>query len=296
MATERTPRRLGRGLDALLGAATRGERDAESSPFRKLAVSEIRPNPLQPRRDFGEEELRELRDSMQANGLLQPVTVRPDPAGDGYQLIAGERRWRAAQSLGWTEIAAAVREVDDRTLLALALVENLQRADLNPLEEALGYRRLATEFGLTQQSVAQLVGKSRSTVANLLRLLGLPEPVQAMLRSGELTAGQVRPLLALNDPAAITALADEVRARKLPARAVEKRTARKTTRGQRTQRPHRDSPDANARALEDDLRRHLQTDVKLSGRRGGGGDITIRFYSADDLDRLLERLGMRRDM
>ena len=185
-----------------------------------------------------------------------------------------------------------VRQADDSTLLALALVENLQRSDLNPMEEAQGYQRLATEFGISHANVAVLTGKSRSTVAYFVRLLDLPASVQAMVRSGELTAGQVRPLLTLGDAAAITALAQEVRNRKLPARAVEARTGGKKRRPRA--RPD-GTRDAGAKAVENDLRRHLQTDVKLSARRGGGGDISIRFYSSEDLERLLQRMGLKRE-
>jgi ParB family chromosome partitioning protein len=168
MAADRTPpRRLGRGLDALLGSASRSTRAADASALQQLPVAEISANPLQPRREFKPEELEELRQSLKSSGLLQPITVRPHPTGAGYQLIAGERRWRAAQSLGWDRIAAVVREADDSTLLALALVENLQRSDLNPLEEAEGYQRLATEFRLSHTQVAELTGKSRSSVANM---------------------------------------------------------------------------------------------------------------------------------
>lgn len=295
MAADRTPqRRLGRGLDALLGSAPRGARAADASALQQIPVAEIVPNPLQPRRDFKQEELEELRQSLKSSGLLQPITVRLHPAGTGYQLIAGERRWRAAQSLGWAQISAVVRQADDSTLLALALVENLQRSDLNPLEEAQGYQRLATEFGLSTAKVAELTGKSRSTVANLVRLLELPSTVQALVRSGELTAGQVRPLLALGDASAIESLAEEVRKRKLPARAVEARTGKKSHRQKASGKPRR-TVEAGVKAVENDLRRHLQTDVKITARRGGGGDVAVRFYSTEDLERLLDRMGVRRD-
>jgi ParB family chromosome partitioning protein len=295
MAAERTPaRRLGRGLDALLGTAPPGARDTDATALQQLPVAEISPNPLQPRREFKPEELEELRQSLKASGLLQPITVRLHPTGAGYQLIAGERRWRAAQSLGWDRISAVVRQADDSTLLALALVENLQRADLNPLEEAEGYRRLATEFALSHTQVAELTGKSRSTVANLVRLLELPASVQSLVRSGELTAGQVRPLLALGDAGVIASLAEEIRKRKLPARAVEARAGTKRRRQKGVAKTKR-TQDAGARSVETDLRRYLQTDVKVSVRRGGGGDIGIRFYSDEDLERLLERMGLRRD-
>jgi ParB family transcriptional regulator, chromosome partitioning protein len=295
MAADRTPpRRLGRGLDALLGAAQREPSSASASPLQQLPITDIRPNPLQPRRDFSPEELAELKESLRASGLLQPVTVRPSPTGRGYQLIAGERRWRAAQALGWDTISAIVREADDHTLLALALVENLQRSDLNPLEEAEGYKRLSLEFGLTQVRVAELTGKSRPTVANLLRLLELPDAVQAMVRTGELTAGQVRPLLALGEEKEIVQLAEEVRARKLPARAVEERAGR-TRRKKAPERKPLRTGDPGAKLVIDRVRRHLQTDVTITARRGGGGDIHLRFYSPEDLERLLDRMGVREE-
>jgi ParB family chromosome partitioning protein len=294
MASERSTRRLGRGLDALLGTAGREPlRAGEVSAVREISIEEIRPNPFQPRKEYSATELEELRESLRANGLLQPIMVRVDRERGGYQLIAGERRWRAAQSLGWTDIPATIRDADDQTLLALALVENLQRADLNPLDEAAGYRRLMTEFGLTQQTVADLVGKRRSTVANLLRLLDLPEPVQAMVRSGAISAGQVRPLLALGDADQILVLAQEIRDRRLPARVVEERAAKRAQRPVRRKTSVRGRRDASARALEDNLRRFLQTDVRIAQRRGGAGDIMIRFYSSDDLERVLDRIGLR---
>src|SRR5438067_2257824 len=168
MSTEK-PRRLGRGLEALL-ATRRSADESRTDPvgtLRTLAVGQIRPNPYQPRQEFRPEELADLEASLKNNGLLQPITVRP-AAGGGYELIAGERRYRAATRLGWTEIPALVKEIDDQTLLTLALVENLQRADLNPIEEAEGYQRLIADFELTQQQVADAVGKDRSTITNML--------------------------------------------------------------------------------------------------------------------------------
>src|SRR5688500_552055 len=198
------PRRLGRGLEALLGAASQpasapastidgaaSNQEASSqphppdSPYRMVRISDIRPNPFQPRKEFREEDLAQLQGSIAATGLLQPITVRA--AGDHYELVAGERRLRAATRLGWTDIPAIQKQYDDRALLTLALVENLQRADLNPVEEADGYSRLIAEFRLTQQEVANVVGKDRSTVANSLRLLNLPLIVRAMLQDGQLT-------------------------------------------------------------------------------------------------------------
>ena len=162
-------------------------------------MAQIRPNPMQPRKEFREEELADLESSLRVNGLIQPVTVRPSPSGAGYELIAGERRFRAAQRLNWTEIPAIVRNVGDKELLTLALVENLQRTDLNPIEEAEGYQQLMTSYSLTQQETADIVGKDRSTVANMLRLLGLPASVRRQVREGALSLGHARALLALGD-------------------------------------------------------------------------------------------------
>jgi ParB family chromosome partitioning protein len=192
------PRRLGRGLEALIGgSSTRTEsapQPAHQNELRRLAIARIRPNPYQPRRDFAEDELAELRASLQASGMLQPVVVRP--TGESFELISGERRYRAASQLGWTEIPALVRDADERTMLTLALIENLQRTDLNAVEEARGYQRLQEEFQLTHQQISEAVGKDRSTVTNLLRLLTLPDDVQTLLERGHLTIGHAKALLA----------------------------------------------------------------------------------------------------
>src|SRR6476619_4092158 len=194
------PRRLGRGLEALIGSLPAGASTSSPTgsaptasadlPYRPIPIHQIRPNPFQPRKEFRDDELAQLQASLTANGLLQPVTVRR--TGSGYELVAGERRLRAATRLGWTEIPAIVKDYDDKALLTLALVENLQRADLNPIEEAEGYSRLVSEFDLTQQEVATIVGKDRSTVANSLRLLNLPSVVRAMVQESRLTVGHAR--------------------------------------------------------------------------------------------------------
>jgi ParB family chromosome partitioning protein len=304
MSTEK-PRRLGRGLDALLGTrplvgaagtsepATRTEAPAPRSGLRQLAVSQIRPNPLQPRKEFVEADLADLEASIKANGLLQPVTVRP--AGDGFELIAGERRFRAMQRLGWSEVPAIVRDIDDQALLTLALVENLQRADLNPIEEAEGYQQLMAQFQLTQQQVADVVGKDRSTIANTLRLLGLPLPVRAMVREGKLSVGHARALLSLSDDAAILTMAKTVIADGLNVRDVERmvreagtaRSAPKST-AATPATPATDRLPPAVKRIEDELRRHLQTDVKIHLGGADRGDIRIAFYSADDLERVLD--------
>jgi ParB family chromosome partitioning protein len=296
MTTEK-PRRLGRGLEALLTAKSPPpqprEASADANELQHVAVKEVSPNPTQPRKEFDPAELAELAASLKETGLLQPITVRRAPTGRGYELIAGERRLRAATQLGWSEIPALVRDVDDRTLLTLALVENLQRTDLNPIEEAEGYQRLIDDFSLTQQQVADAVGKDRSTIANTLRLLNLPAPVQRMVQEGQLTLGHARALLAVGSEGEIVELAREVVARGLTVRDVEHR-ARQSDTGKRksgTRNGRASSPaGAEARSIEDQLRRRLQTDVRLALRGSNRGTLEIAFYSGDDLERILELL------
>ncbi|MGK2935841.1 MAG: ParB/RepB/Spo0J family partition protein [Gemmatimonadaceae bacterium] len=291
MATEKPGRRLGRGLDALLGSASREQ--SASDGLRRIAISDIQPNPLQPRKEFAPQELAELQQSLNAHGMLQPVTVRTSQAGRGYELIAGERRFRAATALGWKEVPALVKDVDDSTLLALALIENLQRADLNPIEEAEGYKRLTVDFGMTQAQVAELVGKSRPTVANLLRLLELPQAVREMVQSGKLTAGHVRALLALKDDAQILAAAHNIVDKQLNVRDVESTVRTATKRPKRQRLETRPAGSAFTKSVEDKLRKQLQTDVKISADDNGRGELTIRFYSHEDFERILEAVGVR---
>ncbi len=210
-------RRLGRGLEALLGP-TREEAEREGS-LVELPIQAIKPNPFQPRQTVDPAALEELVSSIKQAGLLQPVVVRRANGGGGYELIAGERRLRACQQLGWERIPAVQRDADDRTLLTLALIENLQRDDLSPVDEARGYERLIAEFNLAQQDVADAVGRDRSTVANALRLLKLPEVVLQMLHEGNLSVGHGRALLALEDPRVVTNLAREAVAQGLSVRA-----------------------------------------------------------------------------
>jgi len=291
-------RRLGRGLGALLAPApVAATAEAADGSVRRLLIAEIQPNPFQPRKAFKAEELDELAASLKASGLLQPIAVRVAKerggvAGPGvrYELLAGERRLRAATHLGWTEIPAIIREVDDRTALTLALVENLQRSDLNPIEEAEGYAQLMQSFALTQQDVADAVGKDRSTVANTLRLLNLPGSVRAMVRDGQLSVGHARALLALGSGQDLTTLARETIAKGLTVREIEalsqdsrapvKRRKRATKAGKRL--------DAHGKEIEDRLRRYLQTDVRLSLSARDRGQLSILFYSNEDLERVLE--------
>lgn len=304
-------RRLGRGLEALLTKTpTRitspngpGEREGTGTQragavakdgLQTIPLGEIRPNPLQPRKEFRAEDLADLEASLRVNGLLQPVTVRPSPSGSGYELIAGERRFRAAQRLEWPGIPAIVREVDDRTLLSLALVENLQRADLNPIEEAEGYDQLIKDFSLTQNEVAEIVGKDRSTVANMLRLLALPASVRRLVWDGKLTIGHARALLGAGDESAIADLAREVVALGLSVREVERRV-REAGRGKSKKRAASagdasDTRSAEVRRLEDRLRKHLGTDVRITQSGSDKGELRVPFYSADDFERLLDLL------
>jgi ParB family chromosome partitioning protein len=274
-------KRLGRGLEALLGPITREQAEA-SGTFRELAVTSVRPNPFQPRTRVDEGALAELAASIEASGLLQPVVVRP--ANGAYELIAGERRWRAVQRLGWATVPAVVREADDQTLLTLALVENLQRDDLSPIDEAQGYRRLMDEFALSQVEVARVVGRHRATVANLLRLLKLPEEVQGLLHEGKLSEGHARALLALEQPEAVSRLAKRTVAEGWSVREVESRVRGGTRRRPREARPL--TPEG--RRVEEALRRRLGTDVRIHAGRRGRGVLAINYYSNDDLGRLLE--------
>ncbi|HEX6049774.1 MAG TPA: ParB/RepB/Spo0J family partition protein [Gemmatimonadaceae bacterium] len=290
------PRRLGRGLEALIGATPTSSAAVgpatigPESPLRTLSISRIRPNPFQPRREFHEADLAQLEASLRETGLLQPITVRA--VDDHYELVAGERRLRAATRLGWTEIPAIVKDFDDRALLTLALVENLQRADLNPIEEAEGYARLIAEFALTQQDVANVVGKDRSTVANSLRLLNLPASVRRMLQDGHLTVGHARALLALPNERMMVDVARETVAKSLSVRDVERIVKQRTTpaRQPNAASPEKPSPAraAEVRRLTDRLRRRLQTDVTLEISEKDRGELRIAFYSADDLNRLIE--------
>ena len=303
------PRRLGRGLEALLtakaaasptAATATAEPGVAGESLRNLPVADIRPNPYQPRKEFRPEELEELQNSLRASGLLQPITVRKSSGGRGYELIAGERRLRAATALGWTEIPAVVKEIDDSTLLTLALVENLQRADLNPLEEAEGYQRLIDEFALTQQQVGEVVGKDRTTVANMLRVLKLPASVRRLLQDGQLTVGHARALLAFDSEHAMVEMAKEIVANGLNVRDVERRAraslpeAKQKRTGKSAGAPG--AAPAEARRLAEELRRHLQTDVSITVGAGERGRIEISFYSADDFERVLDLiLGAKRE-
>lgn len=275
---------LGRGLDALIQDEPAARGGVEAVP-----VDRLQPNRYQPRADFDESGLQELSESIKTQGVIQPIVAVPSPGADGrYTIVAGERRWRAAQRAGLTEVPVVVREVSgDQELLELALVENLQRADLNPVEEAEAYRTLRETFSLSQDAIAGRVGKARTTVTNALRLLRLPDEVMDMLRDGRLTAGQARPLLALDDEAAQVALAERAVSRGLTARqleeAVKPAPPRKKTAKQQ---------DVHTTAAEERLTRHLQTKVEIR-RRGERGHLRVHFHSEEELMRIYDLLMTR---
>lgn len=285
-AQERRP--LGRGLSALLGDAE-ADRAAGGAPS-ELPVDLIRPNSAQPRRTFREAELEELAASIREHGVIQPVIVRPDAGTPGsFQIVAGERRWRAAQMAGLHAIPAIVREVDDRKILELAIIENVQRVDLDAVEEAHGYSQLIETFGYTQEQLARTIGKSRSHVANTMRLLALPEPVLNMLKAGTLAAGHARALITAPDP---VSLAEQAVARGLSVRQVEE-LARKLPPEDRAKAPRRAATkDADTRALEGDLSAAVGMRVTIEHvTPEGGGEVRIRYRDLDELDRLCRKLG-----
>lgn len=281
--SERRRRPLGRGLAALFGEID-GETPFEAATHRRVAIELIRPSALQPRHRFAETELEALAQSIREKGVLQPLLVRPVAEDDAaFELVAGERRWRAAQRVGLHEVPVIVRTLGDSEALEIAVVENLQREDLSALEEAEAYRRLTDEFGRTQASLAEAVGKSRSHIANTLRLLSLPPPVRDRLEVGELTAGHARALLAAGDP---SALAGEVVRRGLNVRATERLVQR---RAQLPPPPRQPVRDADTLALERDLGAQLGLRVTLEPKTRGGA-LTLHYQSLDQLDRVLRLL------
>jgi ParB family chromosome partitioning protein len=280
--SEAARKRLGRGLAELFGEGE-AERAAAGGEARLVPIELIRASALQPRRHFAEQELEALAQSIREKGILQPLLVRPAAGGEAvYELVAGERRWRAAQRVGLHEVPVILRAIADAQALEIALVENLQREDLSPLEEAEAYSRLLREFGRTQASLAEAVGKSRSHVANTLRLLSLPPPVRRRLDAGELSAGHARALLAAADP---VALAAEVVRRGLNVRATERLVERQGE-ARRGSRPARD---ADTAALERQLSAHLGLKVVLDAK-AKGGVLALHYRSLDQLDRVLQLL------
>ncbi|MDQ0465315.1 ParB family chromosome partitioning protein [Caulobacter ginsengisoli] len=276
-------------MSALLGETEAEGGEDQAAGGREIPLELIRRNPDQPRRQFAEAELEELTQSVREKGVLQPVLLRPAPGVTGeYQLVAGERRWRAAQRAGLRAIPAVIRELDDLQVLEIAIIENVQRADLNALEEAQGYKALIDRFGRTQDAVAQVVGKSRPHVANALRLLSLPEPVLALLAEGALSAGHARALVGAADP---LALARQVVAKGLNVRETESLAKRSATEGG-APRPSRLKPggkDTDTLSLENDLSEVLGLGVEILDK-GGRGEIRIAYETLEQLDDLCRRL------
>ena len=296
-------RGLGRGLDALLGATresvlvteegsledTTGDEPTDSGPITRLPVDVIERGRYQPRREFDQESLKELADSIAAQGVIQPVVVRP---GDGnrYELIAGERRWRAAQLAGLSHIPVVVREVDEQSAIAIGLIENIQRDDLNPLEEAFALQRLGQEFGLTHQSVADAVGKSRTTVTNLLRLLELNDDVKSLVEKSQLEMGHARALLGLKGQEQSVA-ARQVVTRGLSVRETERLVRRIQLEGAADNSSRRrDATDPNIRRLQDDLTDRLGARVSVQQGSKGAGKLVIAYGSLDELDGILAHI------
>ena len=300
---------LGRGLGALLGGQPPSTQTttAPSAPVaapapdnrervERVPLHQIRPSALQPRKEFSDEALRELADSIREQGIVQPLIVRE--RGGFFELIAGERRWRAAQLLNLPEVPVIVRVADDRTVLELALIENLQRENLNALEEALGYAQLAEQFKLTQEEIAVKVGKSRAAVANATRLLKLPAPVQSFIRTGRISVGHAKVILGLPDEKIQQAAAERIVKDGLNVRQTEGLVAKLQSRGARTSNDGKIKAivpiDSNIGRLEEKLREKFGTKVHLKYAKGKGA-VEISFFSDDELQRVLEILGVNAD-
>ena len=297
-------RGLGRGLSALMGeiaappapiaAPSASPAAASSAPaghgLRQLPIASLKPGKFQPRRRFDEAAIKGLADSLRSQGMLQPILVRKHGSAETYEIIAGERRWRAAQHAGLHEVPVLIRALSDAEALEIALVENLQREELSPLEEGDAYRRLMDEFGHTQEALAEHLGKSRSHIANTLRLLTLPEDVKALLEAGKLSAGHARALLVARDP---SALAREIVEKGLSVRETEERVKKESAPAvtpRPIKKPVRKISDADVRALERDLANTLGLEVALKVK-GKGGELRLRYKDLDQLDGLLAKLG-----
>ena len=284
------PKGLGRGLDALLAGVDEPAPSGET--LRMIAVDRVRPGKYQPRSRMDEASLAELADSIREQGVMQPILVRPVD-GARFEIIAGERRWRAAEQAGLTEIPALVRAVPDNAALALALIENIQRENLNPLEEAQGLSRLIEEFGLTHDAAAKAVGRSRSAVSNLLRLIALPKPVQDYLLAGQLEMGHARALLALPALQQLTA-ATRVVTGQLSVRDTERLVHGLLNPAKRAARRTKPGYDADTARLENDIAEKLGAVVHIEPGRKGAGRVVIRYSSLEQLDGIISRLGVMR--
>ena len=277
---------LGKGLDAIF--IENDTNDSNSNVF--LKISDIEPNRDQPRKEFNEEALRELADSIATHGVLQPLLVRP-LAGGGYQLVAGERRWRASRMAGLSEVPVVIREMTDSEMTQIALIENLQREDLNSVEEALGYKSILDTYNLTQDEVAKAVGKSRPAVANVMRLLNLPEEIQDMLKDGEISAGHARALLGIADKETMIKIAKSIVPQDLTVRDVERLAKKQNT----DKKPKSEKQYLKRAPIYDEvelsLNEHLSRRVKVMNDKENNGTLEIEFYSEDDLIQLAKLLG-----
>ena len=282
-------RGLGRGLDALLGNSTNtpASSTSESERLRDLPIESLQPGKYQPRSTMDKERLAELADSIRAQGLIQPIIVRPI-SRDRYEIIAGERRWRAAQLASLREVPCVVRETDDHAALAMALIENIQREDLNPLEEALALQRLIDEFQLTHQQTAEAVGRSRAAVSNLLRLLELPEAIRNLVETRRIEMGHARALLTLPVDQAVD-LARQAADESWSVREIERRV-QALQRGQVAPAPTAKKADADIQSLERELSELLSAKVAILHGRGGRGKLVVQYFSLDELEGILERV------
>ncbi|MBZ0128329.1 MAG: ParB/RepB/Spo0J family partition protein [Rhodobacteraceae bacterium] len=295
MTNQKPERRgLGRGLSALMADVALANPQSDDSPARArtpdthLPIEKLHPNPDQPRRDFSKADMDELAASIREKGIIQPLLVRPDPTrGGDYQIIAGERRWRAAQMAGLHEIPVLIRQLNDTEVIEVAIIENIQRADLNAVEEAQGFRQLMDRFGHTQEKLAEVMGKSRSHIANLLRLLSLPDEVLGYLREGKLTAGHARALVPADDPAA---LARQIIRKGMSVRQAE-RLVKPKPEAEKKPRKINAEKDADTKLLEQDLSANVGLQVQIDhDPASGGGSVTIAYANLDQLDELCRLL------
>lgn len=272
---------LGMGLGALLN-----DNASEVQGKSTLRISEIEPNRLQPRKDFDEEAIASLADSIKDHGLLQPIVVRP--YGRAYQIVAGERRWRAARVAGLGEVPVVIKEFSDSEAMQIALIENLQRENLNPVEEALGYRELSEKYDMTQESIAEMTGRSRSSVTNAIRILGLPDEVLEMIRNGQVSTGHAKVLLALDDEKTIKELAAQVADGVLTVRALE--NAVKSLKSEKKGKTPPKKTDTYFREMELSLKERLGRKVLIKNKSNDKGTLVLEFYNKDDLREIADRL------
>jgi ParB family transcriptional regulator, chromosome partitioning protein len=288
------PQRLGRGIAALLGGSDTLAAATRARGPQKIPIAFLRPNPRNPRQNFADESLEELTASIKEKGILQPILARPLPGNpETYEIIAGERRWRAAQRAALHEVPIVSFNADNRQALELAIIENVQRSDLDPLEEATGYQRLGDEFGYSQADLARIIGKSRSHLSNSLRLLNLPESAKALLREGKISAGHARALLASQDP---DALAEKIVAQNLSVREAEKlaeatpeEAPNAREKGAQKSKDPQEKP-ADTRAMEKTMIEQLGMQVTINHKKGETGDVVVRYKTFDQLELIYRRL------